>query len=136
MVKNVITIVILIALTLQFAFSHEVHEEKEKKAEAPVTEKADDKKKPKRSEDHEGNRGLTVKQRTTAEGRYWKLLRKIKVPQDKDDIINQPLYVEYGYLDNDYMPAQKEYYGHKDIPGGFWVYVYPHWYIWAEQKFY
>ena len=134
MLKKLLAIALFIILALQMAIAHEDHKKEEKK-DQPETKKPQ-KKKSEKAEDHPGNQGLTLEQRKTAEGRYHKLLRRIKVPQDKDAIVNQPLYVEYGYLDHDYLPAQKEYYGHKNIPAGFWVYVYPYWYIWAGQKFY
>ena len=58
-------------------------------------------------------------------GKYGKLLRKIKVEADRQ---NYGDFREYGqYQATDYA-------GHAGIPAGYWVYVYPHWYIWGEQK--
>lgn len=58
--------------------------------------------------------------------KYARLLRKIKVEQDRQS---------YGdYRDYGFFQALDDYYGHKKIPAGYWVYVYPHWYIWGEQK--
>jgi HEAT repeat protein len=59
------------------------------------------------------------------QGKYAKLLRRIKVPQDRQT------YTDF----NDYgsYPAT-DYAGYTGIPQGFWVYVYPHWYIWGEMK--
>ncbi len=82
----------------------------------------------------EGRRSLTLQQRITAEGRYYTILRKLYVPQDKGDICNQSHYMEYGYWDYDYRLKEKYYKGHRNIPAGFWVYVYPFWYVWKDQK--
>lgn len=99
------------------------------------TKKKQDKNKNERKAyEYKGNRELSLKQRITAEGRYQKLLRKIKVPQDAQDICNQLLYMENGYHDHGFFPRQKKYYQYKKIPAGFWVYVYPYWYIWGDQK--
>jgi HEAT repeat protein len=59
-------------------------------------------------------------------GKYAKLLRRLKVPQDR------AIYQDFS--DYGTFPAIAEYGGYKDIPQGYWVYVYPYWYIWAEQK--
>jgi HEAT repeat protein len=58
-------------------------------------------------------------------GKYAKLLRRIKVPQDRQT------YMDF----NDYgtYPAT-DYAGYTGIPQGFWVYVFPYWYIWGEMK--
>jgi hypothetical protein len=59
------------------------------------------------------------------QGKYSKLLRRIKVPQDRQN------YTDF----NDYGPfPATDYAGYTGIPQGFWVYVYPHWYIWGEMK--
>lgn len=84
--------------------------------------------------EYKGNRELPFKKRITAEGRYQHLLKKIKVKRDAQDICNQLLYMENGYHDHGFFPAQDSYYNHKKIPAGFWVYVYPYWYIWGDQK--
>jgi hypothetical protein len=60
-----------------------------------------------------------------ANGKYARLLRKIRVPQDRASYGD---YRDYGHS------ATPEWHGHKGIPTGYWVYVYPDWYIWAEQK--
>jgi hypothetical protein len=59
-------------------------------------------------------------------GKYDKLLRRIKVPKD----------VEQYALFQDYGPSEAypEYEGHKDVPKGSWVYVYPYWYIWGKEE--
>jgi HEAT repeats len=63
--------------------------------------------------------------RASVNGKYAKLLRKIKVEQDRQN------YTEF----RDFGKYQAcDYAGYTGIPEGFWVYVYPHWYIWGEQK--
>jgi HEAT repeat protein len=63
--------------------------------------------------------------KASVNGKYGKLLRRIYVPQDK---ANYTEFRDYGqYQGTDYA-------GHQNIPAGYWVYVYPHWYIWGEQK--
>jgi hypothetical protein len=58
-------------------------------------------------------------------GKYGKLLRRLKVPQDK---ANYTDFNDYGHY-----PAT-DYAGYTGIPEGYWVYVYPNWYIWGELK--
>jgi hypothetical protein len=58
-------------------------------------------------------------------GKYAKLLRRLNVPQDRQT------YTDF----NDYGPyPATDYAGYTAIPEGFWVYVFPHWYIWGEMK--
>jgi hypothetical protein len=58
-------------------------------------------------------------------GRYAKLLRKIHVPQDRNSYGD---YHEFGHY------QATDWQGHKNIPAGYWVYVFPNWYIWGEVK--
>jgi hypothetical protein len=58
-------------------------------------------------------------------GKYSRLLRRLKVPQDLQNYTEFRDYGEY--------PAT-DYAGYTKIPAGYWVYVYPHWYIWGEIK--
>jgi len=58
-------------------------------------------------------------------GKYAKLLRKIKV---EGDLGGYGKFNDYGH-----HPACN-WGGYTNLPGGYWVYVYPHWYIWGEQK--
>src|SRR5262245_35627751 len=58
-------------------------------------------------------------------GKYAKLLRKIHVPQDRQG---------YGDFSDWGQYQATDWQGHRNIPAGFWVYVYPHWYIWGEMK--
>lgn len=58
-------------------------------------------------------------------GRYARLLRRISVPGDRQ---NYRDFHDYGlYSDTTYA-------GHANLPQGYWVYVYPHWYIWGDRK--
>jgi hypothetical protein len=58
-------------------------------------------------------------------GKYAKLLKRIKVPQDRQSYTD---FTDYGHY-----PATN-YAGYDNIPEGYWVYVYPYWYIWGEMK--
>lgn len=67
----------------------------------------------------------TVASKARVKGNYSKLLKKIHVPQDRQSYGD---YYDFGtYQATDYA-------GHANIPAGYWVYVYPHWYIWGESK--
>jgi HEAT repeat protein len=59
------------------------------------------------------------------DGKYQKLLRRIRVPRDKQ---NYSDFSDYGHFEG------TEWAGYTNLPPGYWVYVYPHWYIWEEQK--
>lgn len=57
-------------------------------------------------------------------GKYRMLLRQLRVPDD---------HKRYGvFKDWGTYPAAKEYAGYEDLPAGYWVYVYPTWYIWRD----
>jgi hypothetical protein len=56
-------------------------------------------------------------------GKYSTLLRKLKVDQDRAAYSD---FNDYGYY-----PAT-DYAGYTGIPAGYWVYVYPYWYVWAD----
>ena len=58
-------------------------------------------------------------------GKYRRLLKKIDV---KDDRAGYTDFADYGYCD---CPT---YAGRDDLPAGYWVYVYPSWYIWGESR--
>jgi hypothetical protein len=58
-------------------------------------------------------------------GKYRKLLRRIKVEQDKN---GYGKFSDYGHY------TGTSYAGYDNLPVGYWVYVYPHWYIWGEVK--
>lgn len=58
-------------------------------------------------------------------GKYTKLLRRIKVEGDK---ASYGEFSDYGHY------TGTSYAGHSNLPPGYWVYVAPHWYIWGEMK--
>jgi HEAT repeat protein len=66
-----------------------------------------------------------VPAKANGEGNYQKLLRRIRVPRDKESYGE---FHDYGHYEG------SEWAGFTDLPSGFWVYVYPHWYIWGEMK--
>jgi len=61
--------------------------------------------------------------KASVDGKYRRLVKKIEV---RDDFQRFGAFTDYGHWDG------TEYSGHKDLPPGNWVYVYPNWYIWAE----
>ena len=61
--------------------------------------------------------------KATVGGKYRRLVKKIEV---RDDFRKFGAFNDFGHWDG------TEYSGHKDLPPGNWVYVYPNWYIWAE----
>jgi len=61
--------------------------------------------------------------KASVNGKYRRLVKKIEV---RDDFQRFGAFNDYGHWDG------TEYSGHKDLPPGNWVYVYPNWYIWAE----
>jgi hypothetical protein len=50
-------------------------------------------------------------------------LRKIHVPQDGQ---------AYGKFTDYGMYTGNSWAGYNNLPPGYWVYVYPHWYIWRD----
>lgn len=58
-------------------------------------------------------------------GKYSELLRSIEV---------EPDYLEYGDFKDYGRYEACNYRGYQSLPEGYWVYVYPRWYIWAESK--
>ncbi|MFT5091318.1 MAG: Ca-activated chloride channel family protein [Porticoccaceae bacterium] len=61
--------------------------------------------------------------KASTDGKYRRLVKKIEV---RDDFQRFGAFNDFGHWDG------TEYAGHKDLPPGNWVYVYPNWYIWAE----
>jgi tetratricopeptide (TPR) repeat protein len=57
-------------------------------------------------------------------GTYSNVLRRIHVPDDKDDYGN---YNNYGWS------TTSSYRGYDGLPSGYWVYVAPYWYIWETK---
>jgi hypothetical protein len=62
--------------------------------------------------------------KATVDGKYAMLLHQFKADKDADD---HGEFNDYGYRN------KKEYGEQKDLPQGYWVYVQPNWYIWAER---
>jgi hypothetical protein len=60
-----------------------------------------------------------------ADGKYQKLLRRIRVPRDKQSYGE---FHDYGHYEG------SEWAGFTELPAGYWVYLAPHWYIWGEIK--
>lgn len=58
-------------------------------------------------------------------GKYRELLRSIEV---------EPDYLEYGDFKEYGHYEACGYRGYDSLPEGYWVYVYPRWYIWAEAQ--
>ncbi|MBN2224293.1 MAG: hypothetical protein JW765_06420 [Deltaproteobacteria bacterium] len=63
--------------------------------------------------------------RASVNGKYYNLLKVINVPEDKGSYGD---FNDYGYY------SSTSYAGYDNIPAGYWVYVYPDWYIWGNQK--
>jgi len=63
--------------------------------------------------------------KATVGGKYSNLLRKILV---KNDFAQEGEFNDYG------MWRASRYAGYKDLPDGYWVYVYPHWYIFGTKS--
>jgi beta-lactamase regulating signal transducer with metallopeptidase domain len=57
------------------------------------------------------------------QGKYAMLLRQLKVEKDF------PAHKAFEDLG---LQSRREYAGHTDLPKGYWVYVYPYWYIWRD----
>jgi hypothetical protein len=62
--------------------------------------------------------------KATVDGKYRTLLKQIKVADD---------VAVYGELNDWGAWTGTTWGGHADLPAGYWVYVYPCWYIWSEQ---
>ncbi len=57
------------------------------------------------------------------QGKYKVLLRQIKAPEDR---ATHSEFHDLGLRDS------SEFKGQRDLPAGYWVYVYPYWYIWRD----
>ncbi|MGF1583667.1 MAG: hypothetical protein ACFCD0_30490 [Gemmataceae bacterium] len=62
---------------------------------------------------------------TSANGKYQQLLRKLYVPQDK---LTYKEFTDFGSWQG------TSYQGFDNLPVGYWVYVYPYWYIWESRN--
>jgi hypothetical protein len=58
------------------------------------------------------------------DGKYSHLLRRFKMPQDRQSYTE---FRDYGF----YQAC--DWAGHTGIPAGYWVYHYPYWYVWKDQ---
>lgn len=63
-------------------------------------------------------------QQASMNGKYAKLLEKLSVPED---------HRKYGKFRDTGYQETTFYDGTPNLPPGYWVYHFPHWYIWAEQ---
>lgn len=70
-----------------------------------------------------------LEQRASVDGKYQKLSQRIKAPQD---LLAQQFFQDRAAIVG-INAAVPDYQGHKDVPKGYWVYVFPYWYIWSEQ---
>ena len=57
-------------------------------------------------------------------GKYANLLRRIRVPRDVR---------RYGRCRDYGRYSGSSWAGHRNLPPGYWVYSFPHWYIWARR---
>ncbi len=56
-------------------------------------------------------------------GKYRELLDKLEL---REDVQRYGSVYDYGWW------GDRTYAGREDLPAGYWVYVYPNWYIWGE----
>ncbi|MEW6736337.1 MAG: hypothetical protein AB1489_33905 [Acidobacteriota bacterium] len=68
---------------------------------------------------------IVLPTQASAQDKYSNLLRKIAVPEDRATYGD---YKDYGYW------SGSQYRNYEDLPAGYWVYLYPHWYIWKQQN--
>jgi len=61
--------------------------------------------------------------KATVDGKYRRLLKKIEV---RSDVATYGDFRDFGHWD------RTAYSGHSDLPAGYWVWVYPNWYIWGD----
>jgi hypothetical protein len=66
-----------------------------------------------------------AQRKASVEGKYSNLLRTIEV---------EPDYLQYADFTDYGFQAACGYRGYPSLPEGYWVYVYPRWYIWSEQN--
>jgi hypothetical protein len=63
--------------------------------------------------------------RMTGNGKYSNLLHALYLPDERESYGD---YYEEGYYTGSY------YEGYDNLPPGYWVYLYPYWYIWGNQR--
>jgi hypothetical protein len=71
-----------------------------------------------------------LRKRGSVGGKYRNLLERIKAPQDLDA---RQFFRDQAAIVG-VSPPVPEYRGRKNIASGYWVYVYPYWYVWGEQS--
>ena len=64
-----------------------------------------------------------VAPKASVDDKYSHLLRKIAVPEDVQSYSD---FCDWGYW------SGTSWRGHTNLPPGYWVYVFPHWYIWGD----
>lgn len=64
-----------------------------------------------------------ARHKASVDGKYRRLLKKIEV---RSDVASYSDFRDYGHWDG------TSYSGHSDLPTGYWVWVYPNWYIWGD----
>ena len=63
--------------------------------------------------------------KATVGGKYSGLIERVVAPGDRAGYGD---FRDYGiYRSTDYM-------GHRGLAAGYWVYVWPWWYVWREQR--
>jgi hypothetical protein len=63
--------------------------------------------------------------KASVNGKYYNLLRVLNVPADGGSYGD---FYDYGSY------SSTSYAGYDYVPAGYWVYVYPDWYIWGNQR--
>lgn len=58
-------------------------------------------------------------------GKYYNLLKTLNVPGDQGSYGS---FYDWGYY------SGTSWAGYNNLPPGYWVYVYPNWYIWGNMK--
>jgi len=66
-----------------------------------------------------------VHPKASVDDKYSHLLRKIAVPEDQGVCTD---FCDWGHW------SGTSWQGHTDLPAGYWVYVFPHWYIWRDCR--
>jgi|GEM_PF-521109 len=114
------------SIHLRHAFSHDLEDEESDAVRlvrfeaGELTIHLTDKKKVYRLSDTNRLRELA-----SIDGKYSKLLLEINAPNDLNSYTR---FSDYGHF-----PATENYRGQDSIPEGYWVYVYPIWYIWQNK---
>jgi hypothetical protein len=63
--------------------------------------------------------------KASVNGKYYNLLKVINVPSDRGSYGD---FSDYGHY------SSTSYAGYNNLPAGYWVYVYPDWYIWGNSR--